>query len=270
MSFVHHAFDASSLMRAAGYEPDPWQQKLLQSTPHRGLLLCSRRAGKSLCAAVLALHRAVTQPGTETVLLSASQQQSSELLRTVRSVHLDASIELTTEQDSARSLAVGHPGARESRIISLPALPRSVRGYTADLLVIDEASFLEPEMYEAALPLIATGGDLLALTTPAGRVGWFHSAWTDETAFPGFDRIKVTAEDVPRISRTFLDEQRQQIGERAFRQEYLCEFEDAISSMFRSEHIAAASTEGTTGFEVDGPDFWSAISNELKEKGIKP
>jgi hypothetical protein len=47
---------------AAGMTPDPWQEKLLQSTASRLLLLCSRQAGKSTVAAALALRTALLEP----------------------------------------------------------------------------------------------------------------------------------------------------------------------------------------------------------------
>src|SRR5690349_14408099 len=39
----------------------------------------------------------------------------------------------------------------------------------------------------------------------------------------------LTAEECPRIPREFLEEERASMGDRWFRQEYLCCFEDAVS-----------------------------------------
>ena len=38
----------------------------------------------------------------------------------------------------------------------------------------------------------------------------------------GWERIRITADQCPRIPRTFLDEERASLGNRWFRQEYYC------------------------------------------------
>lgn len=62
-------------------------------------------------------------------------------------------------------------------------------------------------------------GLLLALSTPFGQRGWFHEAWQGDG---DWERVKVTAEQCPRIPAAFPAEERQALGERWFRQEYLC------------------------------------------------
>src|SRR5262245_65161279 len=42
-------------MKILGYDPDPWQVEILETTRKRMLLNCSRQAGKSTVVAVLAL-----------------------------------------------------------------------------------------------------------------------------------------------------------------------------------------------------------------------
>ena len=41
----------------------------------------------------------------------------------------------------------------------------------------------------------------------------------------------MTAEECPRIPPEFLEEERATMGNRWFRREYLCEFEDAVSGV---------------------------------------
>jgi hypothetical protein len=52
----------------------------------------------------------------------------------------------------------------------------------------------------------------------------------------------VSAEDCPRIPHEFLEEERATMGERWFRQEYLCQFEDAVSGVFDRELVEQAIT----------------------------
>src|SRR5262245_13378358 len=71
--------DPLSLMVRIGFEPDPWQARLLRSDASRILLLASRQAGKSEVAAALALREALVVPGSLVLLLSPSERQSGEL-----------------------------------------------------------------------------------------------------------------------------------------------------------------------------------------------
>src|SRR5262245_52190584 len=91
--------DPVQLARDCGIVPDPWQVKLLHERPRRGLLLCSRQSGKSTVTALMALHTAIYEPGSLSLLLSPSQRQSQELFRTVMLFHarLPGAPELTAE-----------------------------------------------------------------------------------------------------------------------------------------------------------------------------
>lgn len=131
--------------------------------------------------------------------------------------------------------------ANGSRILSLPGTPRAVRGYTADLLIIDEAAWVLDEVYGAADPMLAvTGGRLVALSTPWGRRGWFFREWTEGGA--SWHRVKVTAYGCKRITAEFLEERRRSMPAMVFASEYECRFTDTVDSLFRTEDIERAFT----------------------------
>ena len=50
--------------------PDEWQQRLLRSTAVQIILNVSRQGGKSTTVAILALHTALYQPGSLSLLVS--------------------------------------------------------------------------------------------------------------------------------------------------------------------------------------------------------
>ncbi len=53
-------------------------------------------------------------------------------------------------------------------------------------------------------------------------------------------RITITAEDCPRISPAFLDEERQALGPLFFASEYRCEFVDTVDQVFSHETVMGA------------------------------
>jgi hypothetical protein len=232
--------DPANLMDLAGRPPDPWQQTMLRSHSSRTLMLCSRQAGKSTVAGALALRAALLEAPALVLLLSPSQRQSAELLVKVLDLYraLGRPVPPARPQDNALRLEL----ANGSRIVSLPGKEATVRGYSGvRLLVIDEASRVPDELYRSVRPMLAVSrGTLVCLSTPWGRRGWFHAAW--HSAEP-WDRVKITAGQCPRISPEFLAEERAVLGDRYFRQEYECSFEDVIDAVFAEADIAAAKVD---------------------------
>jgi hypothetical protein len=185
---------------------------------------------------VLALYTALFQAGSLVLLLSPSLRQSGELFRKLAGFYADLGKPVSPERETALSLLL----ANGSRVISLPASPDTIRGYSAvDLLVIDESAMVPDELFVAVNPMLAVSrGRLVCLSTPLGKRGWFFDAWSDPQA--DWDRVKVTAEDCPRIAPEFLEEQKSTLGDRWYRQEYLCSFEETIDQVFSTESVLAA------------------------------
>jgi hypothetical protein len=229
------AIDPIELARDCGLEPDQVQAKLLASSARRFLLCCTRQWGKSTTTALIALHEALYSTPAMIVLVSPSQPQSTELFKKIHDYweRLPGAPEAHQESLTRMELANG------SRIVSLPGSEKTTRGYSgATLVVMDEAARVPDELLAAVRPMLATtSGRFYALSTPAGKRGWFYEAWTRGE---GWERVSVNGRECPRISPEFLEEERQALGPMRFSQEYECEFIDAETSVFATELIEAA------------------------------
>jgi len=238
--------DPAMMFRLSGRTPDQWQTALLRSSHPRTLVNCCRQSGKSLTAAALALRSAWLIPGMTVLLLAPSMRQSGELYLKVRELidDLGSPVPMTSETTTKIDFAHG------SRIVCLPASESTVRCYTAALLVIDESSRVSPSLYAACRPMMATNnGRLIALSTPAGRIGWWADAW--HSPGPTWSRTMVTADQCPRISKAFLAEEREALPPRLYRQEYDCAFEEGVGAVFSSEDIARClSDDGIAPLEL--------------------
>src|SRR4051794_8673655 len=219
-----------------GFDPDPWQADFLRSAELRVLLNVSRQAGKSTVAAILALHEAVYVPGALVLLVSPSLRQSGELFKKMVEFRGRLSPAPRLTQDNALSCAFGNG----SRIVSLPGDEGTVRGFSAPRLIIeDEASRVDDGLYRAVRPMLATsGGKLVLMSTPAGRVGHFWEEWS--RGGEAWERVIIKAEQVPRIPPEFLAEERRALGSMWYLQEYGGEFLQATNQIFRPEDIARA------------------------------
>ena len=187
----------------------------------------------------MTVHHAYTKPESLTLVISPSARQSGEFVRKAARFLEKLDIQPKGDGDNEMSLLLPN----RSRIIGLPGNEVTVRGFSAvSLMVIDEAARVEDEMYRAVRPMLAVSrGTLWLLSTPYGKRGFFHDAW--RRGGRGWLRITVPATECPRISRRFLKEERSILGERCFRQEYLCEFADLEEQVFDREALERAITE---------------------------
>lgn len=232
------ANDAVLMAQRAGIEPDPWQADLLRSDDRQILLLCSRQAGKSTTSGVLAMHEAFHNAGSLTLVLSPSLRQSQELFRKVKDVYTALSpvgLPRTVEESGLRmELENG------SRLIALPGTEETIRGFSGvDLLLVDEASRVKDDLYQAIRPMLAvSGGRIVLLTTPYGKRGFFFTEWTE--GGDAWKRVKITADQCPRIDREWLERERKMIGDWWYQQEYMCQFVETDDQVFSYEDISSA------------------------------
>jgi Terminase large subunit, T4likevirus-type, N-terminal len=233
------AEDRPEFARSLGIVPDPWQRDLLRSDAPRVLLNCSRQSGKSTMAGLLALHEALTSPGSLILILAPAERQAKELFSKVAEAYRTLGQVIPAE--SHRKL--GMELANGSRIEALPGTEKTVRGFSGvDLLIVDEAARVADVLYYAVRPMLAvSGGRLLMLSTPFGKRGAFYEEWTG--AGGAWERYTVTAAECPRIPTSFLEEERETLGPWWFAQEYGCRFMDTVDQVFATEVIDVAMTD---------------------------
>lgn len=225
-------------VEALALKPDPWQERVLRSSSRRMMLNCSRQAGKSTIASALALHRALFFEQSLVLLLSPSLRQSSELFRKVLDLLAKLPNAPDRREDNRLSLTIGNG----SRIVSLPSSEATVRGFSGVSLIIeDEAAFVPDELYAAVRPMLAvSGGRLILMSTPNGKRGHFFCEWSAPEG--SWERIRITASEVPRISAEFLVEERRSLGAWRYAQEYEGAFAEGDDQLFRYEDVMEAVT----------------------------
>jgi hypothetical protein len=246
------ALDRVSFARKLGIVPDEWQEDLLRSTSERVLLNCCRQSGKSTMAALIGLHKALYHPGALVLVLAPAERQAKETFSKVAGLYRKAEPGHTIPSESFRKL--GMELTNGSRIEALPGTEKTIRGFSGvDLLILDEAARVDDGLYYSVRPMLAvSGGALMMLSSPAGRRGVFFEEWTGEAGSAAgqgpsaWDRYQVPAEECPRISAEFLEEERASLPRRVYRQEYECSFEDTDDAVFSYEDVAGAMTSEVT------------------------
>jgi len=240
----------ATLMRRTGLSPDPWQLDVLNSQHPRLLLNCARQSGKSTVVAALAMGEAAIREGSQTLLLSRSYRQAAELFRMVNHFHRCTG-EYKRKRRNAHELLL----ESGSRVVCLPCKEDTIRGFTADLVLLDEAARVPFDLYRTVEPMLAaTLGRMICLSTPYGKQGFFWEKWAH--GGDDYQRIEIPATMCPRIKPGFLEGQRRILGESWFRQEYFCAFEALEGLVF--PNFARCVVKGpapTRGLRVGGIDF---------------
>jgi hypothetical protein len=231
---IRLALDRVAFAEKLGIVPDGWQEDFLRSSADRVLLNCSRQSGKSTMSAVIALHRAVYHPGSLVLCLAPALRQSQELFGKIAGFYRDLGRPVPPQGERKLSLELENG----SRIITLPGSEKTIRGFSgASVLLVDEASRVDDELYFAIRPMLAvSGGALIMLSTPYGQRGIFYEEWTHGDSRE-WQRFRVSADRVPRISPEFLSEERRALGSRWFEQEYMCVFGELEGAVFSREAI---------------------------------
>lgn len=144
----------------------------------------------------------------------------------------------------------------KNRFLALPGSEKTVRGISAvTLLLEDESSRVLDELYKSVRPMLAVShGRHILMSTPFGKRGHFYEVWEKRrrgVAEKGtWEWYLVSADDCPRISKDFLEEEREELGELYFLQEYYNQFIDEETQLFTHEAIMKALNSDVAIIEI--------------------
>jgi hypothetical protein len=196
----------------------------------------------------MAMHQAIYVPGSLILVFAPAMRQSKELYRKMQELYVGAGEPVKTETETKLEMEL----VNGSRIISLPGKEGTVRGFSnAALLIVDEASRVPDEMYQAIRPMIlASGGRIVLLSTPHGKRGFFHFEWTEGSS--AWHRTRITAYESGQFTSAKLDNERQNIPSNVFDEEYLCIFGELEDAAFAFDDIRAAIAPGLSPLFAKG------------------
>ena len=243
-----NGIDAEEWVRQKlGFQPDAAQARVLATRSRRVAMNCTRQWGKSTVTAAKAVHQAYTAPESLTLVVSPSARQTAEFLRKAGEFVRRLKVAVKGDGDNELSLLLPN----RSRIVGVPGKESTVRGFSAvSLVLVDEAARVEDEMYLAVRPMLAVShGALWLMSTPFGKRGFFYETWIEGGS--EWERVRVPAQECPRIERGFLEEERKTMGDRWYRQEYECEFVDSVSGIFDRELVERAITRDVKPLEFE-------------------
>ncbi len=175
------ALDPALILQIRGIQPDPWQRNVLRSRERQLLLNCCRQAGKSTVISALALHQALMTGESTILLLSPSLRPIGELFHKVLLNYQAIGRPLKATSETQLKLELGN-GAR---ILCLPGQDETIRGFSPDLLVIDEAARVADDLYKSVRPMLGGFARPPCRPVDAVRPAWLVFSTNGKGRVPG-------------------------------------------------------------------------------------
>lgn len=228
------------------FNPLPFQVEFLRDQSKRIVVCSGRQIGKTTMAAAKAIHFAFTNPNTTTIIISKALRQSMWMFEKIRSMVYANPIlkEHVKPRHGTTRTKIELKPPTNSKIIALPPgnEGETIRGLTANLLIIDEANYIKPSIITSVLmPMItATDGTLIMISTPEYEEHPFMQAFQHAQEY-GYSKYHFPSSIAPipnhEARQKFLKEQQQQIPEEEFQREYLAILPDESNQLIQTRHI---------------------------------
>jgi len=218
---------------------DDWQEEVLK-TKGNLCLRSGRQVGKSTIISIKAGDFAVNN-ACKVILVIASVERQARLLfdKILNYIYENYKKHIKRGKDRPTKHKIMLTNGSVIHCLPTGLDGYGIRGYTVNLLIADEAAFIPEEVWTAVTPMLAvTRGNIILLSTPCGKAGYFYRAFEDDT----FTTFHVSAEDCPRRNEAFLAQERKRMTKLQYAQEYLGEFIDELRQFFPTELIKKCMT----------------------------
>jgi hypothetical protein len=207
----------------------PFQEDVLNDFRNERFTIInkSRQLGISTLSAGYSLWTMLFSKDKTVLCIATKQETAKGMVEKVQFMYnnlpswLKGNIKPLSDNKLSLKLANG------SQIIATSAASDAGRSYAVSLLLIDEAAFIEgiDKIYTSIKPTIATGGGIIALSSPNGVGNWFHKTYAEaEINKNDFKAIKLRWDLHPDRDEAWEERERTNMSSREFAQEYDCDF----------------------------------------------
>jgi len=220
---------------------DNWQKEYIK-TEGNTFLLCGRQAGKSAAASIKVGKLAVTKPKSTILMISYTEKQAfllfSKCLNYLTAMHPNLIYAKGKYHPTQHKIMLKNG----SLILCYAAGTHGLGlvGHTITDLFVDEAHLINRSVFIQLTPTLSvTKGTINLLGTAGECEGYFYECSDDlglgAKIRDDFTRFYVSAEDCPRHTKEFLDNEKKTMSELEYAQQYLAQFTDKIRRLFPDE-----------------------------------
>lgn len=150
-----------------------YQLAAAKLTKRTTVIVSPRQVGKSVFLGILACWWAFAHPGHVVLIVSASEESAKRIVTFARAFLSAAGLAASVVGEGVTSIEL----TNGARIMSVPTSERTVRGITADLVLIDEASGQPDSFLEAAViptTVARPNARIVMVSSPWGARGLFY------------------------------------------------------------------------------------------------
>ena len=231
-------------------------QRMIADCPMRfRVAICGRRFGKTHLA-LRELAKYASKPDQKCWYVAPTYRMAKQILwKKIKKKLLSLNwVKKVNEQDLTLELVNGSE-------ISLRGADNydSLRGVGLNFIVMDEFADIDKEAwYEVLRPTVAdTGGHCLFLGTPKG-MNWAKDLYDNHTRLSNWMSFQFTTIDGGNVPEEEVEQARQDMDARTFRQEFMATFESfsgIIAYAFGQHNIKQADAVSATEPLILGTDF---------------
>lgn len=238
--------DFGAFSEAVGRPLTPWQVDALTMDAPITAIVAPRQAGKSRSLANLALWFSFRRQRQRVLIVSASEEASRRVLRDILEVAAGSKLlagSLVTEQAALITLSNG------SEIRSVPASERQIRGWSVDLLLVDEAALVPDEIIFSAFPTTTARQNariVLASSATVASGAFFDHVKLGEAGTPHVRAIRWALNDCTWITPSAIEVMKGSMSEVRFNAEMLGLWADGASSLFSKAILERATADYQT------------------------
>ena len=207
----------------------PWQKQVYDSYVNDDykyyVLNTSRQIGKSLLISQLVLNSAINNNGVIVGVVSLTYKQVKLIYNNISNVLQNTPI---VQSDNKSELEIRLVNGSSIKFLSIQNYD-AIRGYTFDYLMIDEAAYVPPNVFQQVLQptMLARGRKMVLCSTPRG-INYFYDMYMrgmdqDDDTTISF-KFDYTAN--PYFNLDEIEAIRKQLPDGIFRAEYLGEFSE--------------------------------------------
>jgi len=208
----------------------PFQEELVNTIYEERFTIvkCPRQSGKSQTSLAFMLHYILFNEQKNIAILANKSATSRELLGRLQFAYEKLPMWLQ------QGVMEWNKGSIElengSRILAGSTSSSSIRGYSFNLIFLDEFAFVQQNMAEdffrSVYPTISSGTDskVIIVSTPNG-MNHYYKMWLDAVEGRNtYKAFEINWWDVPGRDKAWMEETIANTSEEQFKQEFECEF----------------------------------------------
>lgn len=235
---------------------DDWQEQVMKVEGNL-CLRSGRQVGKSTIIARKAAEFALNNPKKLIMVIAYVERQAQLIFgKILNNIHYQNKSQIEKGKKKPTKHIINLKNGSTIHCYAAGETGWGIMGFTIDLLIADEAAFINEEVWNSVTPALAvTQGHIWLLSTPKLKEGYYYKCFTD----PTFMSFHQSSEDCPRIPKEFLEQKKKEFTKAQYAQMYLGEFVDDFKRVFSEEWIKKVCTLPPGSTSSPGGDFYLGV-----------